>query len=57
MVREEAERRGDDTMIDAPQITNPKPEDFFNVHYLRIYYGKFAMILFKIYWCSQVMLI
>ncbi|XP_013659435.2 DNA primase small subunit [Brassica napus] len=39
MVREEAERRGDDTMIDAPQITNPKPEDFFNVHYLRIYYG------------------
>nr|VDC98958.1 unnamed protein product [Brassica rapa] len=57
MVREEAESRGDDTMIDAPLITNPKPEDFFNVHYLRIYYGKFAMIFFKIYWCSQVMLI
>ncbi|KAJ4885287.1 DNA primase [Raphanus sativus] len=30
MTREEAESRGDDTMIGAPQITNPKPEEFFN---------------------------
>ncbi|CAA7043599.1 unnamed protein product [Microthlaspi erraticum] len=44
MTREEPETRGEDMMIDAPKFTNPKPRienpDEFNVHYLRIYYGK-----------------
>nr|VDD61757.1 unnamed protein product [Brassica oleracea] len=45
MAREETGSRGDDTMIDAPQFTNSKPEEFFNVHYLRIYYGKKSISL------------
>ncbi|KAF2569392.1 hypothetical protein F2Q68_00027069 [Brassica cretica] len=42
MTREEIESRsrGDETMMDAAQIKNQKPEEFFNVNYLRIYYGK-----------------
>ncbi|CAH8368690.1 unnamed protein product [Eruca vesicaria subsp. sativa] len=41
MTREETRSRGDDGCTTKQQ---PKPEDFFNVHYLRIFYGKFAMI-------------
>ena len=40
MTREEIESREDESMMDAPQINKPKPEEFFNVNYLRIYYGK-----------------
>lgn len=38
MTREEIENNGEDMMIDDPK---PKIENDFNVHYLRIYYGKF----------------
>jgi DNA primase small subunit len=38
MTREETETSGEDMMIDDPK---PKIENDFNVHYLRIYYGKF----------------
>ena len=48
MTREEIESRGDETMMDAAQIKNQKPEEFFNVNYLRIYYGKSPFSFFLI---------
>ncbi|KAG2307928.1 hypothetical protein Bca52824_027676 [Brassica carinata] len=48
MRREEMESKGDETlmMMDAAQMNNQKPqEEFFNVNYLRIYYGKTPLSL------------
>lgn len=59
MTREEIKSRGEDEkMMDAPQINNnPKPEESFNVHYLRIYYGKSSQIfIFFFFFASQISL-
>lgn len=59
MTREEIKSRGEDEkMMDAPQINNnPKPEESFNVNYLRIYYGKSSQIfIFFFFFASQISL-
>lgn len=52
MTKDDIDKKGDDMMIDVPEeITNPiENPDEFNLHYLRIYYGKFSLSSVTFWW-------